>query len=85
MTIPFMTIWAVHVLRVHIRASGNYSHGAVRLEASHYNEELIIAKNTVRQAFARATGKSERLGRLAKVAERFIINLCLTIWQNDVF
>jgi hypothetical protein len=30
-------------VRVHIRASGNYSHGSVRFEASHYSEELIIA------------------------------------------
>jgi hypothetical protein len=53
----------VHVLRVHIRVSGNYSHEPVRLEASHYSEKLIIAKNTVRQAFARA---AERLAKVAK-------------------
>ena len=39
-----------------------------RPEVSHYSEELIIAKNIVRQAFARAT---ERLGRLAKMAKRW--------------
>jgi hypothetical protein len=65
-------------VRVHIRASGNYSHGSVRFEASHFSEELIIAKNTIRQVFTRATGESERLGHLAKVAERFIVRACLT-------
>lgn len=72
-------------VRVHIRASGNYSHGSVRFEASHYSEELTTAKNTVRQTFAKATSKSERLGLLAKMAERLIVSACLTIWQNDVF
>jgi hypothetical protein len=67
-------------VRVHIRASRNPSDGPVRFEASHYSEELVISENTVRQAFARATGKSERLGRLAKVAERFIVSAYLTIW-----
>jgi hypothetical protein len=72
-------IRTVHVLMVHIRASGNYSHGPTRLEVSYCNEELIIAKNTVRQVFAKATSKSDHLGRVAKVAKRLIVNSCLTI------